>query len=82
MFLDRSKNGFGDDISLGLSNAIQKSIHSKYLYDDIGSELFERITLQPEYYPTKSEIKILEDHSTDIIKCIVTFSQTTVQVED
>ena len=70
MFLDRSKNEFGNDISLGLSDAIQKSIPSKYLYDEIGSELFERITLQPEYYPTKTEINILEDCSNDIIKDI------------
>jgi len=70
LFLDRSKNEFGNDISLGLSNLTQKSIPSKYLYDDTGSELFERITLQPEYYPTKTEIKILEDCSNDIIKDI------------
>ncbi len=70
MFLDRNKNEFGNDISLGLSDAIQKSIPSKYLYDDTGSELFERITLQPEYYPTKTEVKILEDCSNDIIKDI------------
>jgi L-histidine Nalpha-methyltransferase len=70
MFLDKSKNEFGSDVLLGLSDGIQKSIPSKYLYDDIGSELFERITLQPEYYPTKTEIKILEDCSNDIIKDI------------
>ena len=54
MFLDKSKNEFGSDVLLGLSDEIQKSIPSKYLYDDIGSELFERITLQPEYYPTRN----------------------------
>ena len=68
MFLDKSRNEFGNDISVGLSNLIQKSTPSKYLYDDIGSELFEKITLQPEYYPTKTEIKILENYSNEIIK--------------
>ncbi len=67
MFLDKSRNEFGNDISVGLSNIIQKTTPSKYLYDEIGSELFEKITLQPEYYPTKTEIKILENYSNEII---------------
>ena len=48
----------------------KKSIPSKYLYDDRGSELFEQITLQPEYYPTRTEIKILDNYSNDIISHI------------
>ena len=78
MFLDKSRNEFGNDISVGLSNIIQKSIPSKYLYDDIGSELFEKITLQPEYYPTKTEIKILENYSNEIIK---RFQKETILIE-
>ncbi len=49
---------------------IQKSTPSKYLYDDLGSELFEKITQQPEYYPTRTEIEILEKYSFEIIKDI------------
>ncbi|MBA3750334.1 MAG: L-histidine N(alpha)-methyltransferase, partial [Nitrosopumilus sp.] len=52
LFLDKNAIEFGNDVLLGLSNINQKSIPSKYLYDDKGSELFEQITLQPEYYPT------------------------------
>jgi L-histidine Nalpha-methyltransferase len=78
LFLDKSRNEFGNDILVGLSNIIQKSIPSKYLYDDIGSELFEKITLQSEYYPTKTEIKILEDYSNEIIK---RFQKETVLIE-
>ena len=63
MFLDKRTNEFGKDIQTGLSNEFQKSTPSKYLYDDIGSELFERITLQPEYYPTRTEIEILESYA-------------------
>ncbi len=70
MFLDKSTNEFGNDILSGLSNVIQKSTPSKYLYDDLGSELFERITLQPEYYPTSTEIKILDSYSNEIVKSI------------
>ncbi len=78
MFLDKSRNEFGNDISVGLSNIIQKTTPSKYLYDEIGSELFEKITLQPEYYPTKTEIKILENYSNEIIK---RFQKETVLIE-
>ena len=70
MFLDKSTNEFGNEILLGLTNVIQKSTPSKYLYDDIGSELFERITIQPEYYPTRTEIKILDSYSNEIVKYI------------
>ncbi len=70
MFLDKSTNEFGKDILIGLSNEFQKSTPSKYLYDDIGSELFEKITLQPEYYPTRTEIEILESYANKIVKYI------------
>lgn len=38
-----------------------------YFYDDHGSHLFEQITLLPEYYPTRTEISILEEHARGII---------------
>lgn len=40
----------------------QKSIPSKYFYDERGSQLFDEITELPEYYPTRTERKILEDN--------------------
>ncbi len=52
-----------DDRSLilnGLINKRQKTINSKFFYDDLGSELFDKITKLKEYYPTKAEINILE----------------------
>jgi dimethylhistidine N-methyltransferase len=70
LFLDKNKDEFKNDVLLGLSNKKQKSIPSKYLYDDIGSELFERITLQPEYYPTKTEIKLLDKYAYEAIRHI------------
>jgi len=39
----------------------KKSIPCRYLYDARGSELFEGITRQPEYYPTRTEAAILEE---------------------
>ncbi|MGI9296050.1 MAG: L-histidine N(alpha)-methyltransferase [Pseudomonadales bacterium] len=44
----------------------QKTISPKYFYDTHGSELFEQITRQPEYYPTRTEKRLLQQHSVDI----------------
>lgn len=40
----------------------RKAIPCQFLYDDIGSELFERICSLDEYYPTRTEIGLLERH--------------------
>jgi L-histidine N-alpha-methyltransferase len=39
----------------------------KYLYDQKGSELFEEITLLPEYYQTRTELSILEEKAPEIV---------------
>jgi len=56
---------FALDVLDGLS-AHTKSIPSKYLYDEKGSKLFELIMEQPEYYPTKCELEILQKRKHDI----------------
>ncbi len=48
----------------------QKRIPSKYFYDQRGSELFEKITHLDEYYPTRTERKILENNIDDISAAI------------
>ncbi len=48
-----------DEILNGLFSK-QKSISSKFFYNDKGSQLFEEITRLDEYYPTRTEKKILE----------------------
>ncbi|HAU22963.1 MAG TPA: L-histidine N(alpha)-methyltransferase [Erythrobacter sp.] len=50
---------FRADVLKGLGEA-QKAIPARWLYDSAGSELFERITALPEYYPTRAETEILE----------------------
>ncbi|MEE8257959.1 MAG: L-histidine N(alpha)-methyltransferase, partial [Acidobacteriota bacterium] len=40
---------FAADVQAGLGGSGQKTLPSKYLYDDIGSLLFEVICLLPEY---------------------------------
>ncbi len=48
----------------------QKSLPSKYFYDERGSELFEQITHLDEYYPTRTERKILNDNIDEIAALI------------
>ena len=43
-----------------------KALPSKWLYDEAGSELFERITDLPEYYPTRTELALLEQTAAEI----------------
>src|SRR4030088_1023236 len=43
-----------------------KRLSPKYFYDATGSELFEQITLLPEYYPTRTELTILRDRASEI----------------
>lgn len=49
---------FADDVRAGLT-AREKQLSPKYLYDDLGSALFEAICLLPEYYLTRAETEIL-----------------------
>ena len=60
---------FESDVIEGLRST-PKSLPAKYFYDAAGSQLFERITELPEYYPTRCEIKMLRDHAADIAKLI------------
>ena len=60
---------FAADVLEGLGET-PKHIPAKYFYDERGSELFERITEQPEYYPTRCEMQVLRDKATDIAALI------------
>lgn len=57
---DNYRKEISKDVFLGLTSP-QKHIPSKYFYDARGSELFERICRLPEYYPTRTEMSILEN---------------------
>jgi dimethylhistidine N-methyltransferase len=57
---DREASDFARDLLAGLS-ARPKHLLPKYFYDSVGSNLFERITELPEYYPTRTETGILAD---------------------
>jgi L-histidine Nalpha-methyltransferase len=62
---------FVTDVIAGLS-AQPKSISAKYFYDDVGSELFQKISQHQDYYPTKTEYAILDKISTIIPEMIHT----------
>ncbi len=54
------KEQFSMDVLMGLCST-PKTISSKYFYDDIGSELFQKITQHEDYYPTRKEYEILNN---------------------
>jgi dimethylhistidine N-methyltransferase len=51
---------FRTEVLAGLTQT-PKRVSPKYFYDQRGSELFEAITELPEYYPTRTELGILQD---------------------
>lgn len=60
---------FAADAVAGLT-ATPKRLAPKYFYDSAGSDLFERITTLPEYYPTRCELAILRERAGNIARLI------------
>jgi len=60
-------SGIAADARMGLS-APFKELPPKYFYDERGSQLFERITELPEYYPTRAERAILDARAAEIVE--------------
>jgi L-histidine Nalpha-methyltransferase len=58
-------SGMAADVRAGLTKPF-KELSPRYFYDERGSELFERITELPEYYPTRCERRILELHAPEV----------------
>jgi dimethylhistidine N-methyltransferase len=61
----RRQESFAEAMAKGLSGT-PKSIPARFLYDAEGSALFDRICELPEYYPTRTEMKILRDHAPEM----------------
>ncbi len=58
-----------DSFSVAVASGLAgrpKSLPCRFLYDEIGSTLFEEICDLPEYYLTRAEHQLLEDHADDI----------------
>lgn len=58
---------FACDVRHGLTQVGQKSLPSKYLYDALGSALFEAISDLPEYGLTRADERILQQYSHEIV---------------
>ncbi len=65
--LDSLDHQFLDDVLTGLSQP-QKCLSAKYFYDDRGSQLFEDICDLDEYYVTRTESKILQNHGHEMVE--------------
>jgi L-histidine Nalpha-methyltransferase len=63
---DTDERSLANDVLDGLTRPF-KELPPKHFYDSRGSELFERICEQPEYYPTRSERSILEERAAEIV---------------
>ena len=55
-----------EDVLDGLTRPA-KELSPKYFYDERGSRLFDEITAQPEYYPTRAERAILEARASELV---------------
>ncbi|MDX6306927.1 MAG: hypothetical protein QOI77_3896 [Blastocatellia bacterium] len=60
---------FAEDVRRGLSSN-PKQLFPKYLYDSLGSRLFDAICHVDEYYPTRAENEILTRHADEIVGAI------------
>jgi dimethylhistidine N-methyltransferase len=58
---------FADDVRAGLTRFGQKELPSKYLYDDVGSALFEVISYLPQYGLTRADERLLRRHADEIV---------------
>jgi len=63
---------FAADVRTGLTKVGQKELLSKYLYDDVGSALFEVISHLPEYGLTRADERLLRRHADDIVERVAT----------
>ena len=59
--------GFASEVVAGLSK-VQKELPSKYLYDEVGSALFDVITVLAEYGLTRAEERLLRRHAREIAR--------------
>lgn len=64
--LDPERAEFASDVRAGLTKPLQKELPSKYLYDELGTALFEAITHLPEYGLTRADTRLLRAHARDV----------------
>lgn len=59
---------FAADVRAGLTREGQKELPSKYLYDDVGSALFEVISALPEYGLTRADERLLRRYAYEMVE--------------
>jgi dimethylhistidine N-methyltransferase len=59
---------FASAVTESLAKQGQRELPSRYLYDELGTALFEAITLLPEYGLTRAELRLLARHAGAIIE--------------
>src|SRR5256884_9047460 len=59
---------FATEVHAGLTKPGQKELPSKYLYDDVGSALFEVISVLPEYGLTRADERLLGRYASEIVE--------------
>src|SRR5690349_179646 len=65
--LPQAERAFAAAVRAGLTRSPQKELSSRYLYDTIGSGLFEVITALPEYGVTRAEERIVRSHAAEMV---------------
>jgi L-histidine Nalpha-methyltransferase len=63
----RQVSEFAADVRESLTKPGQRELPSKYLYDEVGSALFETICVLPEYGLTRADARLLEKHAGEIV---------------
>ena len=63
-------NEFAHEVFSGLTRDGQKTLPCRYLYDDVGSALFEAITCLPEYGLTRADARVIQAHAEEMLECL------------
>src|SRR5271168_3126415 len=66
-FVTGTNSEFIADVRFGLTELGQKELPSKYLYDSVGSALFEVISVLPEYGLTRADERLLRRHAANMV---------------
>jgi L-histidine Nalpha-methyltransferase len=64
---DQFLSEFCSDVVVGLTHPGQKELPSKYLYDEVGSALFDVICVMPEYGLSRAGMRMLQKYATEIV---------------
>lgn len=66
--ISRHLSTFASDVREALTKPGQRELPSKYLYDEVGSALFEAICVLPEYGLTRADTRLLQQNAQEIVK--------------